>query len=420
MMKKALLYISFLISNLAIAQLDVNLQFMPSVVQQSSINPAYLPNHRFTLSGDINQGFYNSFGGVRLENNKLVTNSTNNNEYFMSNTQWNVAALGLRVKNTFIGAAFNLRSLNYLQLSGDGLQLALQGNGGFVGKTVALNPDAQFLNYSETGLWAAQKLGKLSIGARIKYLNGISAISSNKTNLSLTTDSDIYQLTLNTDYELFTAPSKSIDDLIDGVASVNDLIKGRGIGFDFGASYQLNDKIKINASYLDAGKINWTGTKHKSNIQTKYDGIDATNIFTENESLDIAINMDTLINRLNFQSTDNQSLSTSTPSSWFLSGAYQVTEKLSVAAMYANTSYRNSSSNAMIINGQYQLSSFLNIGLSGGLRNASPIMGANVTLEKGMFQLFALSDNVLGLFNPLESSNVNGRIGLCLRFGKID
>lgn len=400
--------------------MDVNLQFMPNVVQQNSINPSAMPNYRFTLSGDFNQGFYNSFGGVKLENNKLVTGNSNASEYFMSNSQWNVAMLGLRLKNTFINASFNLRSLNYLQLSGDGLQLALQGNAPYIGQTVAINPDIQFINYNETNIGIAHQFGKLSLGAKLKYLNGISAISSSKTNLSLKTDSDIYQLTLNTDYELYTAPSKSIDDLIDGVESVKDLIKGNGVGFDFGASYQVNDKIKVAASYLDAGNIKWKGTKHSSKVQTSYNGIDATNVFTKNESLDIAINLDTLINRLNFQSTDNQEFSTKTPSSWFLSGSYQISEKLGLSAMYANTSFQNQSSNAMIINGQYQLLSFLNIGLSGGMRNSSPILGANFTLEKGMFQVFALSDNLLGLIKPLESSNVNGRIGLCLRFGKKD
>lgn len=419
-MKKTLLYILLFISNLALAQLDVNLQFMPNVVQQNSINPAFIPNYRFTLSGDFNQGFYNSFGGVRLENNRITTGNTNTNDYFMSNTQLNVASLGLRIKNTYVGASFNLRSLNYLQMPGDGLQLALQGNAAFVGKTVNLNPDIQLLNYGETSVWLAQKIGKLNIGARLKYLNGISAISSAKTNLSLKTDSDIYQLTLNTDYELFTAPSKSIEDLMDGNVSVEDLIKGRGVGVDFGASYQLSDKIKLSASLLDAGKITWEGTKHSSKVQTSYDGINATNIFTKNESLNIAVNTDTLINRLDFQSSDNQSFSTKTPTSWFLSGTYQMSEKLALSAMYANTTYRNSSSNAMIINGQYQLFSFLNVGLSGGLRNAAPIVGANITLEKGMFQVFALSDNIIGLAKPLSSSNVNGRVGLCVRFGKRD
>lgn len=419
-MKKILLYIFLFVSNLSTAQLDVNLQFMPNVVQQNNINPSFIPNYRFTLSGDINQGFYNSFGGVKLENNKLVTGNSNASEYFMSNSQFNIAMLGFRLKNTFLNASINLRSLNYLQMSGDGIQLALQGNAPFVGQTVALNPDIQFLNYSETNFGIAHQFGKLSIGAKLKYLNGISAISSNKTNLSIKTDSDIYQLTLNADYELFTAPSRSINDLIDGVESVKDLIKGRGIGFDFGASYQVNDKIKVAASYLDAGTIKWEGTKHSSKVQTSYNGIDATNIFTKNESLNIAINFDTLVNRLNFQSTDNQEFSTKTPSSWFFSGTYQLSEKIGLSAMYANTSYHNQSSNAMIINGQYQLFSFLNVGLSGGMRNSAPILGANLTLEKGMFQVFALSDNLLGLAKPLASSNVNGRVGLCLRFGKRD
>ncbi len=393
---------------------------MSSLPQKAMINPSFIPNHKFVIGGDFSQGFYNSFGGIETKNNKVVFENPNAKEFFFSNTNWNLVNVGMRFgSKNYISVSQNLRSLNYLSITGSGLQLAASGNAPFIGQTVAIKPNVQLLNYSETGIAFARKLGKLQVGAKLKVLNGITAVSTGEqSSLSLFTDKDVYQLTLKSDYQVFSAPSQDINDLIKSDSTLASKIQGNGIGFDFGAQLNLTEKISISASIIDLGQLKWTGKSNTSKGETTYKGVDATALFTKQENIKFAVNLDTLVNQLNFKSVDDAKFNTDIPTTFNIAGTYRISEKLSASAMASLTEYQGQNSNAFLLNGQYQLLPMLNVGLSYGVRNASSMLGANVTIEKGWIQFFVLSDNLLGLAKPLQSSNVNGRIGLNLRFGK--
>ncbi len=417
MNKKTLLYISLFISIKSFAQSDLNTYFMPSLAQKNGMNPALVEDKKWVIGGDISQGFYNTFAGIKTENNRIVFENPGSTESFFNHLNWTISNLTLRLrKNTFIGVSNTLRSLDFANIGGEGAQLFIYGNAPFIGKTVAINPDVQLLRFNDFGISLAQKIGDLKIAGRVKLFSGINAVSTGNKDFSLKTDSDVYQLTLKTDYELFTAPSRSVPDLVNGTGVLVTNVQGKGIGFDLGLAYEVNEKISVSAAIIDLGSIKWNGSSSTSNGENTYRGVDATKLFTGDKNFKVAVNSDTLLAQLKFKTIENTSFKTDIPTTFNLSGTYKINEKLTSAVLLSSTSFRGQRYNALLINGQYQLIPLINVGLSYGVRNSYSMLGANITLSKGVFQIFALSDNILGLASPLQSANVNGRAGINLRF----
>jgi hypothetical protein len=417
MNKQILLYISLFISIKSFAQSDLNTYFMPSLAQKNGMNPALVEDKKWVIGGDASQGFYNTFGGIKTSDNRIVFDNPSTTESFFRSINWTILNATLRLReNTFIGVSNTLRRLDFASIGGEGGQLFIYGNAPFIGKTVAINPDVQLLRFNDFGISLTQKIGSLKVAGRVKFFSGINAVSTGNRDFSLTTDKDVYQLTTKTNYELFTAPSRSVSTLINGTGVLVTNVQGKGVGFDLGLAYDVNEKISVSAAVIDLGSIKWNGSSNTSNGENTYRGVDATKLFTGDKSFKVAVNSDTLLAQLKFKTVENTTFNTDIPTTINLSGTYKINEKLSSAVLLSSTSFRGQRYNSLLINGQYQLIPLINVGLSYGVRNSYSMLGANITLSKGVFQIFALSDNVLGLARPLKSANVNGRIGINLRF----
>jgi Family of unknown function (DUF5723) len=417
MNKQFLLYISLFISIKSFAQSDLNTYFMPSLAQKNGMNPALVEDKKWVIGADGSQGFYNTFGGIKTSDNRIVFDNPNTTESFFRNINWTLLNATLRLReNTFIGVSNTLRRLDYANISGEGAQLFIYGNAPFIGKTVAINPDVQLLRFNDFGISLTQKIGNLKIAGRVKFFSGINAVSTGNKDFSLTTDKDVYQLTLKTNYELFTAPSRSVSTLINGAGVLVTNVQGTGVGFDLGLAYDVNEKISVSAAVIDLGSIKWNGSNNTSNGENTYRGVDATKLFTGDKNFKISVNSDTLLAQLKFKTVENTTFKTDIPTTINLSGTYKINEKLSSSVLFSSTSFRSKRYNSLLINGQYQLIPLINVGLSYGVRNSYSMLGANITLSKGVFQIFALSDNILGLARPVKSANANGRVGVNLRF----
>ena len=86
-----------------------------------------------------------------------------------------------------------------------------------------------------------------------------------------------------------------------------------------------------------------------------------------------------------------------------------------------HTNFQNTSFTALSLGANYQLSDALNIGLSYGIMNEeSFLLGLNASLEVGPAQLFAVTDNILGVFKVEESRTLNARVGVSFSFGEIE
>ena len=84
------------------------------------------------------------------------------------------------------------------------------------------------------------------------------------------------------------------------------------------------------------------------------------------------------------------------------------------------TSFQDNDFTALSLGTNYQIHESLNIGATVGLMNeASLVVGVNAALELGPLQLFALTDNVFGLFDLTDNRTINARVGVGFSFGEV-
>lgn len=403
---------------MAQAQNDHSINFMPNTWQYNRVQPAYVSEHKFTIGSSFNGGWNATFKGLQFENGQLNFENPKTKEAIFTQVNWDILNVGFRLKKDIqLGVTWGLRNMNYVAAQGKGIQLGIKGNAQFVGEDIVINPDIQSLSYSEASVSYAQRLGKLQVGTRLNIYNGIQAIATGDAqSLSIYTDKDVYQLSIKSDYQLYTAPGRDVKTLLKNNTSLVPNSQGNGLGIDLGATYSINDKINLGASVIGIGNIKWNGTLNESKGILDYKGFDASGIFSGDKKFDIALNSDTLIEKLGFSTTENQDFRTSLPVTFNLQGRYILHEKITLNALFSNTSYRGSNFSAFVINGQYRIGKPIVLGLSAGVRNSYPIVGANFSLKLGFVQTFVALDNILVLNHPLRHANANGRAGLNLVF----
>jgi len=108
------------------------------------------------------------------------------------------------------------------------------------------------------------------------------------------------------------------------------------------------------------------------------------------------------------------------PSSFYLSSTYKVKPKLTVGALLFAQGFQSDLTTAFALNVKKDFGKIFSIAaqyayIEGGANN----IGLSTALRLGPVQLFATSDNVIPLFNPMKGQNVNMRVGINLLFGKI-
>ena len=305
------------------------------------------------------------------------------------------------------------------------LQFAWGGNAQFVGETINIAPTQNLLAYQEFGLGFGYKVtDKLTLGTRLKYLVGIATYQTANAKASIYTDPEYYQLTANTDYLINTGglPESDIDN--GEFLNFDDFEPSlfgdnRGFAVDFGATFEVSEKLTVQASALNIGKIKWEEevNNYWSNGTSTFAGLDFQPIFEDGdyEPEDI---LDTIANTFEFTSSKN-GFNTVLPSTFYLSGTYNVMPKLTVGALLYAQDYRSDLTTAFALNVKKDLGKIFSISgqyafIEGGANN----LGVSTALRLGPVQIFATSDNIIPLMNPMKGQNVNMRFGINLLFGK--
>ena len=98
----------------------------------------------------------------------------------------------------------------------------------------------------------------------------------------------------------------------------------------------------------------------------------------------------------------------------YLSGTYQLNEKLKLGALFYNENGGlDVSYTGFAVNATYQLLKQIQLGGTLGLRNGSfSNLGMHFVAQLGPVQLFGVTDNIISAFRPYDSKNANGRLGI--------
>jgi len=428
--------ILLIFSNNIFAQQEMGLSSM-DIWQSSKTNPAYISKNKITVGlPNIHLNYYNTGGAfsqfvvdyLNEENSINVGDAINklsdDGNILRGVSEIETLSVGYRIgKNIQLGFSHTQKTDVFMDFPKTIAKLFFEGNGQYVGETIGLNNDLQLMAYNEFALSAAIRFSKLTAGVKVKGLTGIANASTSKNDLSLFTDSDVYQLTLNSDYQLDVSTFGTVDDLSNfniGVGEYNFeeiITKNSGVAIDLGVTYEVNDKLKIGASILDLGKIQWSEnvTNYSSSGNETYDGFDFAQ-FNNNDSISFSSAIDTLENAFNFRKT-NDEFSTTLPLKIYLTANYQFNNMLRFGGMLYNENYRGQNFSVVALSANAKLNKILSVGaVYSGRTDSFFNLGLNFVVNLGPAQLFATTDNILAAAKPYESTNVNLRTGLNLLF----
>ena len=425
------------------AQQEQTLNFMTDTWQAHMTNPALLPSKKLSIalpsvyfninSPDlsVNDLIINENGSRNLYLNKLYAPERPELTHINGNVQVQTLGISLPVTNRLSLSIYQAATANpSVTYRRDLAQLFFKGNADFLGKTVAFGFSSNADMRSEIGIGAVYHLPVFTIGGRIKFHSGIAAIFTESDKLDISFNQTDYSLGFKTDVDLRMFSAKKITNIRNAQDVINQGLfsKNSGISFDLGGSMKLG-KIQLNASLIDiAGSINWKngGTAYTSKGDFTYKGQDLNNFsqFFKIDSLNSKTFTDTLKKVLGYTETAGTTYTQKLPMKLYLSGSYQLNDKLSLGALLYNESGGDRpSQTGFAVDATIKAVDIPKIlkvraGLTYGLRNGKfNNLGAHVTLNAfKVFQIFAVTDNIITAFKPYDSNNANGRIGMGLIF----
>lgn len=430
---------------------------MNHLVDKNSVTPSYIGDSRFefTLFPITSHIYSNGPTFQDFIGNRNSDNVLRYPQEQLTLGQDNVLKVGSDIatfrfiynqKNWSISLHHAARTQGVINYAGALLAVAIQGNAPFIGQNLSLNTDFSALSYEELGIGGAIKLGKFQIGGRLKYLAGHSAAITRKSTISLLTSEDIYQLSLDMDMEVdiagqngdlsafnfgpiglnFTNNEEVIIQSPSLLFNLNDDLfnfsGNHGFAIDVGFDWQINEQLQLTVSALDIGKINWKDNpkNYTANQTFEFDGLSLGQLTFDGEEIISFDSVEDSLDVVDFVGI-NQTFSTNLPAQFYLGLGYTLNDKWHFNGTFYYASFQENNFTALSLGTNYQIHKNVNIGTTVGLMNeASLVVGLNATLELGPVQLFALTDNVFGLFDLTNNRTLNARVGVGFSFGKME
>lgn len=306
-----LLSFIFLVTILNIKSQDNTLYLMQGIPQANQLNPAYihpcrtyveLPvlssvklnirNTGFGFHDAIHEGTGSQSGTYFLDLSSLDTKLKRIN-YFKSDIDIDLLGFGFGLKewyftfgiinHTELRAAYphdvvSLKDGNWNVAANEAIPLKLNG----IGIDVTI--------WNSIGVSAAREISDgLTVGARLKYLQGMANINTRKSGLELNTTNNPISLEAMMNYRLNAAFPVNLgyasnglvdrvdfDNTFDNIAGDFIFNGNRGIAIDGGVVYDLDESTQLTVSFTDLGFIRWKKNVNNLNASGKYtfNGID--------------------------------------------------------------------------------------------------------------------------------------------------
>jgi hypothetical protein len=422
------------------AQQEQSLPFMTDVWQSNLTNPALLTERKSTIA--LPSVYFNLNSPDLTLNNLVTRNETTGKDQILldkivdnilqpqnrlnANVQFQTLGLTLPVsEKLFLTVSHDVWADPSVNIKGDLAKLMIKGNAdpAFLGKTTAFGSSFNGSVRSEFGIGAAYKLQNLTIGARVKLQYGIAALFTTANKLDITFNQNDYNMRFQNDFEV---RSFSIDKL-NNFKNVQDLVSNgltsgnTGVSFDIGGTYKL-EKLQINASAIDlGGSINWkdAAKSYSSKGDYTYKGINPAgrNQFFKFDSLGSTYLKDTLKQIIGYtETTSGVTYAQKLPTKIYLTGMYELTEKWTIGALFYGE-FGDETRTGVTLDATTKLFKVLRVGATVGLRNNTfNNIGAHLSAKLGPVQVFAVTDNLITVFQPYSANNANGRLGLNLIF----
>ncbi len=442
-MKKNYILILFIIISVtgAAGQNQITLYQMNSSVPQSNlINPAFTPDANVTVGLPVISSTYAAFGSplsyndvfMRGSDDSLHLNSSSILERLGENNKieldGNVALLflGIKTKIGFFSLAANSRVDGAFSVPGDLVNFVLTGTDtpNEINRLEINRLDLRASWFNEIGIgYARNILENLSVGIKVKYLQGIINANIDGLNGSIETSIDSIHVSMDA-WAFHTAGISGFDNLQTDYFLFRN--SNTGWSFDLGAEYQLNDNIHLSASVLDIGKITWrdeTESFFFDEVNYTFDGIDILEMIGPNKNTAVLDQeLDSLIDLFEPTQVEGTVYSTPLVGKFYLGGTYSLMDMHYFGLIFAGEVFKSNLTPIIGLTYNIKLGRILNVGINTSWRNKQfGNIGGGLSARFGPIQIYGLADSFNALlFKQQDARIASFRIGLNIMAGKTD
>lgn len=413
-MKVFVILLFGLLLNISNAQEEISGYFYPDLLQSGQLNPAYSTNDDFNLG--LGSFYYHlDVRGVRYRDlfstsRYLRTLASGESKLYLSNDiSINYFDLSFKYKDWQIRGGYTGSINSYFSFSSDFASFFSNGNAPDIGKTLELGPDLYLRNNSELYLGVSKTIyNYYRIGANIKVIRGGFDLSTKRSKFDVKTGEEIYNLHFDTDFEINTSYNDINFSLKELIPFRNALYDNIGVSMDFGFEY-FAENWKISTSLLDVGFINWKSNPKSYLIKGSYsfDGFTFDDISKDS----LNVEWDNLKELFNVE-TNTDRYRTITPIKFYIGGEYMY-EKWTFGALFYSEQKQRRSLPSIAIHAKRKIWNVWELGMGYAIKNNTySNVGISSILNLGPLQLYALSDNVLGIFINPKDTKLNLRFGM--------
>ena len=341
------------------------------IPQNNTLNPAFFPkgdknyvaltsfNISFTAPLSYSEIFYYdaSKGQTNIRVDSIL-NVLSQESHIMYNGDFYLFGYGHRFGNTFITASAEVKTSVKVGIPTGLFSFLNEGNYNHRGAGNELSlVDGDLLHvqaYTEYALGVGHKFGDLTVGARLKLINGIADVSTANTRLDLYTSEDMQTLKADMYYNLHTSlPNFTLSSL--QAKDIKQFILGRnfGMALDLGAKYEWKN-FEFSAALLDLGSIHWVNVKEivpKDGTGTlSFTGLDLSALISGGTMDTATINRltDTINSLTQMERVDGEDYWTTLPTRFNLGATMNITKMLKVGALFHGEYNRSLSPNANV------------------------------------------------------------------------
>jgi len=366
-----------------------------------------------------------------IDREAVMNTLEDKNNYFSFEIYNELGRAGFRVKRHFfhfsVAKVFNTK----FSFDKDFIRLVLYGNGSenFIGKPITFDETGlNMTSYHEFALgYSFQVSDRVTLGTRLKYLNGAFNIWTEKADLKLYTDDQPnYALTASSDIIIHTSSSiTSFNNMIRQIQGYKwmDLSNNHGFALDLGIEFKPDEKFKIAASVVDLGRIRWeenvkTFKSVNPGLDYTFEGFDINDFISDGNFSDTLEVLDTLTSHFRLDTYYDAYISHLDPKV-YLGGLWSITKSNDVGLLIRTDITENYIQPSFTVNYTHHFGSFLSVYANYSILNKNLAnFGLGFVAKVGPVQLYLLNDMAYSLMSPGSAKNYNAHFGLSFVFGK--
>ena len=367
-------------------------------------------------------------------NLRQLANSLKESNYLGFDANMDIFTLYRRLNKGMLTINYGVKTQGSLKFNDGLFKLLGYGNSAFVGEDnpAMVNMDVKAQIYQELAVGYQWNLTEqLSLGGRAKLLFGMANVTTDAFSTKLYTDADSYALRLEENVAMrIAAPSVIYADngklMTDGRFKAGELFRNPGFGVDLAAEYRFNEQFSAVAAVHDLGFIHWglndiemTGKINDAgqfydNGNFLFNGMDA-------EQLQLVISdesyrklfLDTLKQYFQMEVLPIEKYNTALNTNLLLRGNYDLDANNRFSAQiqgrFLGTGFRPAMTLA------YSGSFFHMLDVCATytiMPNSYDNIGLGIAGVFDTFHIYLTTNNVIGLFNPLNASGLNAQVGI--------